>query len=204
MSNSPKQFTRREALKRGAVIGGTVLWVTPVVQTLGMSRAFAQTPSDVCVPGWSDQVESYMQGIRNDGTAILAGRDDPLKALGAPDVKFVSLGYGGTLIVRLETPYYSGKLGEAVVIETTFGAPDYPTEKANVSVSGDAAGPWVSIGVAFNDVSPDFAKTEIPLDTVVGLPAIVRYVKLVDDTDSSLHNGISDGFDVDAVGISCP
>ncbi|MCH8898144.1 MAG: nitronate monooxygenase, partial [Chloroflexi bacterium] len=83
---------------------------------------------------------------------FLDGRDDPLKALDAPDVKFVSLGYGGTLIVRLETPYYAGKNGEAVVIETTFGAPDYPTEKANVSVSGDAAGPWVFIGVAFNDV----------------------------------------------------
>ena len=66
MNDSPKQLTRREALKRGAVIGGTVLWVTPVVQTLGMGRAYAQTPSDVCIPSWADQLVSFSQGLTKD------------------------------------------------------------------------------------------------------------------------------------------
>ena len=38
-------FTRREALRRGAIFGGTALWVTPLVQTIGMSEALAQTGS---------------------------------------------------------------------------------------------------------------------------------------------------------------
>ena len=40
-------ISRRDLLKRGAVLGGAVVWVTPVVQTLGMGRAFAQTASPV-------------------------------------------------------------------------------------------------------------------------------------------------------------
>lgn len=39
--------TRRDLLRRGAVLGGAVVWMTPVVQTLGMGRAFAQTASPV-------------------------------------------------------------------------------------------------------------------------------------------------------------
>jgi hypothetical protein len=38
-------ITRRDLLRRGAVLGGAVVWTTPVVQTLGMGRAFAQTAS---------------------------------------------------------------------------------------------------------------------------------------------------------------
>lgn len=40
-------LTRRETLKRGLKLTGAVLWVTPVVQTVGMSQALAQTTSPV-------------------------------------------------------------------------------------------------------------------------------------------------------------
>lgn len=40
-------LTRRDLLRRGAVLGGAVVWTTPVVQTLGMGRAFASTASPV-------------------------------------------------------------------------------------------------------------------------------------------------------------
>lgn len=40
-------ISRRDLLRRGAVLGGAVIWTTPVVQTLGMGRAFAQTASPV-------------------------------------------------------------------------------------------------------------------------------------------------------------
>jgi hypothetical protein len=36
---------RRAALKRGAVVASAALWATPVVQTVGISRAAAQDPS---------------------------------------------------------------------------------------------------------------------------------------------------------------
>lgn len=38
-------MSRREALKRGAVVAGTTLWVAPVVQALTVSPASAQRPS---------------------------------------------------------------------------------------------------------------------------------------------------------------
>lgn len=50
--NESQGITRRDLLRRGAVLGGAVVWATPVVQTLGMGRAFAQTASP-CSPGVS-------------------------------------------------------------------------------------------------------------------------------------------------------
>lgn len=41
-------ISRREILKRGAFVGGAVLWVTPVVQAVGMGRAYAKDVSDGC------------------------------------------------------------------------------------------------------------------------------------------------------------
>jgi len=40
-------ITRRDLLRRGAALGGAVVWATPIVQTLGMGRAFASTASPV-------------------------------------------------------------------------------------------------------------------------------------------------------------
>ena len=51
-SNSNQGITRRDLLKKGAALGGAVVWVTPIVQSVGMGRAFAQTPSP-CTPGIS-------------------------------------------------------------------------------------------------------------------------------------------------------
>jgi hypothetical protein len=41
-------LTRREALKRGAVLAGGLVWATPVVQAVGMSPAYAQIVSPFC------------------------------------------------------------------------------------------------------------------------------------------------------------
>ncbi len=50
MPPSPSEgITRRDLLKKGAVLGGAVVWVTPIVQSVGMGRAFAQTTSP-CMP----------------------------------------------------------------------------------------------------------------------------------------------------------
>jgi hypothetical protein len=39
------RLSRREALRRGAIVGGSLLWTTPALQTLRMSKAYAQQPS---------------------------------------------------------------------------------------------------------------------------------------------------------------
>ena len=38
-------LTRREIIKKGAIVGGTVMWVTPAVQVIGMRPAQAQEVS---------------------------------------------------------------------------------------------------------------------------------------------------------------
>lgn len=40
--------TRRDVLKKGAVLGGALAWGTPVVQVIGMRPAMAQTTSPDC------------------------------------------------------------------------------------------------------------------------------------------------------------
>jgi hypothetical protein len=41
-------LTRREVLKKGALLGGALAWGTPVVQVIGMRPALAQTTSPDC------------------------------------------------------------------------------------------------------------------------------------------------------------
>jgi hypothetical protein len=48
VSETDSGITRRELLKRGALVSIATLWVTPVVQTVGMRRAVAAVTSPVC------------------------------------------------------------------------------------------------------------------------------------------------------------
>lgn len=41
----PDGMSRRQALKRGAVIGGAALWVAPAVQVLAITESAAEQPS---------------------------------------------------------------------------------------------------------------------------------------------------------------
>ena len=41
-------ITRRQALKKGTLLGGALMWATPVVQVVGMRPALAQTVSPGC------------------------------------------------------------------------------------------------------------------------------------------------------------
>ena len=41
-------LSRREVLKRGAVLGGSLIWAVPTIQAIGMSAAFANETSPVC------------------------------------------------------------------------------------------------------------------------------------------------------------
>lgn len=45
VSEHRRSVSRRDALKRGAMAGGALLWVTPAVQVIGLGRANAQAAS---------------------------------------------------------------------------------------------------------------------------------------------------------------
>ncbi len=55
MTDTHSSINRREALKKGALVGGAVLWITPVVQIVQMGPAYA---SDVS-PGGTSSTSSH-------------------------------------------------------------------------------------------------------------------------------------------------
>ena len=190
--------TRRDLLKRGAVFGGAVVWSTPMVQAIGMSRAYAQTspvPGE-CVSQYAAAVAGAAQGLRRDGSAVDAIRSDTTAALGAPDVgdgTFFSLGFGGSITLQFVTPVPVGSGATIVVSETTNGP--YPLEMASVSVSQDG-GSFTEVGIV-NNVGTNSV-------SVAGISFPIQYVRVTDTSNSTLFPSNADGFDVNAVQIVCP
>lgn len=142
---------------------------------------------------WADSVVSSSQGLRNDGSAVLAARSDPTAAVGVAEgdtiaEHFFSLGFGGTITLGFENPVQSG----VVVVEATGGT--YPNETANVEVSSDNS-TWYNAG-------------SVTFDGTVALPENVcaKYVRITDTTNSELHGDEADAFDLDGVqaqGVDC-
>ena len=60
-------ISRRDAIKKGAVVGGAVVWATPVIQAIGVSPAGAQVASPVpgcaCTGTESFDVRATLSGI---------------------------------------------------------------------------------------------------------------------------------------------
>ena len=74
MDTETSTITRRELLKKGALVGAAVLWVTPVVQVVGMGRAHAKDVSPNCTRfclKWEvdDNVETGELTCPDGGTA---------------------------------------------------------------------------------------------------------------------------------------
>lgn len=67
-------LTRRELLKKGAVLGGALAWATPAVQLVGMTPAMATHVSDLCVcvkfNGCSDNGTWQELGSENPGNCL--------------------------------------------------------------------------------------------------------------------------------------
>ena len=107
---SERGLTRREALKRGAVLGAGVIWATPVVQSLAMSPAMAQTTSPV--PGTTQpsvsntsvgtNTTAEVEGVTIENDEVLA---DDLPFTGLPVEQLLPLAGGavvtGAALVRL-------------------------------------------------------------------------------------------------------
>ena len=68
VSEEQQGLTRRQILKRGAVFGGALVWAVPVVQTIGMTPALADTtspgPGGGCGPTYA--IKIYPDGQCED------------------------------------------------------------------------------------------------------------------------------------------
>jgi hypothetical protein len=145
------------------------------------------------VPNSAQEVISYTPGLRKNGTPITQSRTNPLNALGVPQgtevVNFVSLGFGGELVLKFDFTVFNQDGDDIKIVETTFGNPlcsNYP-EKAIIDVSMDGV-TWVSLG-------------EVCLDSYIELGDVkyFQFMRITDRSAATRFSSSADGYDVDGV-----
>lgn len=162
---------------------------------------------------YAARVLSFRQGNRPDGKTIGASRSNPLLALGAPQennqYNFVSLGFGGELVLELGTPVYDdgSEAPDLMVVETTWGwanracyegkgAGNPETMVMEVSANGTD---WAAIPATF------CRNAKVDLSPVVGgkgkLP-YARFIKITDTSNPADFHPSANGYDVDGI-ITC-
>ena len=142
---------------------------------------------------WADAVISFSQGLNQDGSPVLLERSDPTQALGEAErtdiINFVSLGFGGEIILEFNEPIFNGSGDDIEVVETSYGNP------------GESAYPETAeVYASQNGTDWTFLATII-LDEMVDLGPLpwAKYIKIVDISDPADFSGSADGFDVDGV-----
>lgn len=149
------------------------------------------TPTDL-VFGSAQDVVSYAPGMRKNGTEIVSNRRVATNALGVPQntntVNFVSLGFGGSLVVKFDYTIFDAAGADIQLVETSYGNPScasYP-EKAQVEGSLDGIN-WIMLN------------ENICQDATIDIAAAgaIQYLRVTDRTLASTMGGTADGFDVD-------
>ncbi|MFN4123296.1 MAG: T9SS type A sorting domain-containing protein [Flavobacteriales bacterium] len=149
------------------------------------------------------EVVSYLPAKQNDGTDIDPAFTNPENALGMPQnsdeavspsqANFVSLGFGGSITLKMSGPIKNGPGNDFRVVETTYGVNSgncnrYP-EKVQAFASQDGCN-WLFVGEGCQDVEFDLG----PLNWA-------RFIRLVDSSPitAAFNNQIANGYDVDGV-----
>jgi len=144
---------------------------------------------ETCEEGdeWADEVYGY-----NLVGEIADDRKDTSQALGENDDVFVSLGFGGEIILNFENRVINGDGDDVMVYETTNGDAScdaYP-EYIEAFAWDEDASDWVSLG------EPDCQEGDSTFD--LGDLDYTYRIKLVDASNPEDFDG-GDGYDVDAV-----
>jgi uncharacterized repeat protein (TIGR01451 family) len=142
---------------------------------------------------WADEVIEY-----NPQGDIAGDRTDPTKALGpAQDddsMNFVSLGFGGSIILGFDNYLLNGPGDDLEVIETTYNNSSCDTYKEYIEAYASKDGEnWVSVG------GPDCQEDESRFNFDLGPIEWAKYIKLVDTSDADDFGGSGDGYDIDGV-----
>jgi hypothetical protein len=153
-------------------------------------------------------VVNYEPKLRQDGTPVLPSRQFFNNAIFAPEnndatttedaVNFVSLGFGGQIILEMESPIANGNGDDIRVYETTFGNANNncgrSPEKVKAYASQDGCN-FIYLGEKCQDGTFD-----------LGILSWAKFIKLVDCSDVENvflngNNGPEDGYDLD--GVAC-
>lgn len=97
---SEHDVSRRDFLKRGALLGGALVWTTPVVQAVGMTPALAQVASPACNVWYAVKIQRV--GTTTDWECVdISDQDEPSgnQCLDVDDVGFpVNAGGCGRIV----------------------------------------------------------------------------------------------------------
>ncbi|TVR79187.1 MAG: T9SS C-terminal target domain-containing protein [Chitinophagaceae bacterium] len=160
---------------------------------------------------YATEVIEYQPGLNNLGQPVIDVRRDSTKALGPPDynnaqgvVNFVTLGFGGHIILKFENPILNGPGPDLLYVETTWGNNNncalYP-ERAEVYASQDNV-TYYYIGETCLDGVFDLDNAVDDMGNPVYLPN-AQYFKILDISDPNDFSlsATSDGIEVD--GLQC-
>ncbi|MFA0964444.1 choice-of-anchor D domain-containing protein [Roseivirga sp. BDSF3-8] len=184
-------------------LGENTITVTPYGSRGGRGEAGTPvtvnfTVIDSDAPCTAIEVVDYSPGKKKNNRDIASNRTDPDKALGEPEendtYNFVSLGFGGSLTVKMACVIDDQEGDDLFIIETSFndvgrGCNSYP-EKARVEGSLDGQSWTVLADEICKDTYIDMAGS--------GLSAL-QYVRVTDISDRNRFGGGADGFDVDGI-----
>jgi len=153
------------------------------------------------------EIIQFSQGTNHLGGTVIVQRSDTQKALGAPQINnstsapinFVSLGFNGELILKIEESFIITPTSIMTVYETTNGftaCNTYP-EKADIYISDDNEN-YVYLGQQCINNNNIFNLYDSGLEEF-------SYIKIIDVSDITYFtrfNFTSDGFDVDGITIT--
>jgi len=153
---------------------------------------------------WASSVVDYDPALRKDLTPVPSERSDPTKALGMPQNTgalgtFVSLGFGGSIVLAFDYPVCNCLGNDMAAIEVTNGV--YKPESADVYViSGGVEVFAGAIGNVYNDPSAHTSQQWVAVPDGI---CCFEAVKLVDTSDpADFTDGVADGYDLDALRVS--
>jgi len=156
-----------------------------------------EPPVETCVAA---QVVNFVQGKQSDGSDVAVGLSDPNNALQTPENPnsddanhYVSLGFGGSITLKMSGEILNGPGNDIRVFESTFGSGAnncrrWP-EEIQAFASQDGCN-WTYLGRGCQDAEFDLG----PLNWALYL----RFVD-VSNIGSSFGNTIENGYDLDGV-----
>lgn len=173
-------------MKKNKLFNVAALGVVMLASTL----TYAQQGQTEC---YGAVARDYVVGTKKGSSELVdPSRRDYTKAQGAPQndntENFVSLGYGGSIIIDFSGAVLDLPGNDITIIETSYASNDCNSdgiERANVEVSQDGVN-FVSVGQVCRNGSVDIADS--------GLPYVIS-VRISNDASSTTF----DGYDVDGV-----
>lgn len=181
-------------------------WLAIAVMVQFMSASWAAADSII----WANGVASVSPGqIKGGGMTTPSAPDgikdasnvyDPDNALGAPDGIYYSMGFGGEIVLDFADKFFK----QVVVVEIDLhAAPTRPWDLALVFVSTGGAPHEVTFPHVGTVNSGTGSAVELVVDLPAGLWELVKIKDASNIDDAAFLDG-SDGFDLDAVGVSAP